>query len=1522
MSAGQFANFFRQYIGEIIHAEGVSSPTCLPVRLAELCVMENRREAAVLGDACKSCGCTPQRHQHATNLYAVNKFVIVPETAHLCISYAESVNPQGMTVNFFISHHWGEDFGEFTQSLIRHAMSNLSNPRVFTSDPARGRWEDWVYWCCAFANNQHVVELGDTLSESPFYLALSSKGCRGTVMMLNQQASALDRVWCIYEVYLTHKLGKDFVLNSLEGPLDEAAGMSAAKDIWLMHFFRLLQNIDVAQADATRREDFDKIMYEIRSCEFREHDGLVERGPSALNTFVKRILAQEVIFSLARRGEAQLVKAALMLKANPNEADARGIRPLTYAHGGGHMESTSALLQARADPMGMDGATHVVQVWSSDEVLRQSSIDALLQLSDEARNFHSAAISKARQGIQNALAAHLTVFLYPAMQPNAGLRLEAVRELGKRIKKLQESGADEDVYLGHMRKLAPCLTDPDTRVRKATVESFNSMFEVDLDKLLVEPVSMPVDALGLICEVETTRNVVQLAACGNVAIALHILIASVDWTLEFNQQALIQPDSSGQTVVHHTVCGGHAKCLRNLAEKCNLPTSLFRTRDCSGWLPIHHAAARGSTEALYVLCSCGDFVSDDLATRAADGRMAVHVAAELGHGDFLKALVKCGISPQHLAEADEAGSNVLHIASATNQYDLVRTLIVDCSLPGSALVDGDGWHRTPAHVAAAADAKEVLQVMLELDVPTHLPMGPQTPARGSVALVRQIPGERRKTLGMGFSSMGSGIRRRTVADTPTSTPSSRHSSDEWRVGKIVVIDRNGIMTMDYSDRAGLSLGTDSRESNVTVDRCIFGPTPLIMAEHLSCHQAVAVLGQQWKGFANLANIDDDCFRREVSTGSLPAGILASLGCTDKLRALMDSRVLAKQDMAKTDGLGRTTLHRAARSGVVDSVRAVLELGGFEPQSLLQSDKMGWSALHHAAASGNADCLKTIVEIAKPEPSDFAAEDEWHRTPAHLAAAADAPEVLELIMKLDGPIDTPMGIAAYREGAVALVRQRRSEPAEREFSDIAELIGAGSARHRCEGQVDSSDAERNASPTSERWRLGRVTGFVLGEPGCEVISFRFESNASREANVEHERCIFAPTPFVLAHRLGCARASAMLQRNWEYLANRLHVSPEDVLASAREGAVPLGEVVARGASQALRNKTIQRWSFAAPDSLGRTPLHRAASSRSVTTLRTVFELGEPWSVEELTSTDLRGWTMLHHAASVGDVASISLLLTRLEETSLLSLGRGDKWYRTPAHLLVMSAMTECPPVESSDVVQALQTLNNYRLPLDSTMGPKAFTRGNVLLLRPKPATPNAALEPWILGRLQTVDVDRLIVLDECNQKRYGSQEDNPVLAPTPLELSEQLYGSKSEISKTLVSLAHTREPSVANCYVLPSRAVPASGFGEVPLPFEARPASRPLTGRPTSIGNERGTPRFRVARERASVVLPRVKSKEGVGPAIHAVAAAVARKSMRNFEGVGDLGFPTPSSIASAATAASVTKVAAVLGVASLPPVKP
>jgi len=364
LTATQFQEFFETHCGTVDWslAHGTNANVwCHPTKLARLCMQSN------LGPKITECPDEP-------NLYAVKKLFIMPHTctAKGCVSYAEKVNPSGKEVQFYISHYWGEDFAEFVQSTLKHAWSVDAK-----------FWRMVAYWCCAFAINQHFVEvaLGSSLKTSPFHRVLSSPCCRGTVMNINQCASALFRIWCVYEVFLTHSLEKSFTINTKHGPLAEElshqlgrSGTINEENLIVVHMNAMLQDFDVNKAQYSVPHDRDMIINAIQTD---------AAGTESLNTTVKALLAGKAIFTLARHGDIEALTLALKHGAEANKPDQSIVFPLTYARAGNHLDCVQKLMDKEADPYAGECADAVVALADRNGVIRDGALKRLRNLRDK-----------------------------------------------------------------------------------------------------------------------------------------------------------------------------------------------------------------------------------------------------------------------------------------------------------------------------------------------------------------------------------------------------------------------------------------------------------------------------------------------------------------------------------------------------------------------------------------------------------------------------------------------------------------------------------------------------------------------------------------------------------------------------------------------------------------------------------------------------------------------------------------------------------------------------------------------------------------------------------------------------------------------------------------------------------------------------------------------------------------------------------------------------------------------------------
>jgi len=187
------------------------------------------------------------------------------------VSYAEllkhSSPQQGHPVKDFISHTWSEPTTDFMTALQRARCGSC--------------------WVCPFAVNQHQVDLDDDLEKSPFFKALQSvKAASGRVLMvLDEDATPLTRIWCVYEIWVTATLGLRFEMGTPEGLMKLGPNCN-----------RNLQNkinrFKLDEAEATVEADRLKILQKIRE----------NRPPTEadleVESLVLRVVSQNATFAL------------------------------------------------------------------------------------------------------------------------------------------------------------------------------------------------------------------------------------------------------------------------------------------------------------------------------------------------------------------------------------------------------------------------------------------------------------------------------------------------------------------------------------------------------------------------------------------------------------------------------------------------------------------------------------------------------------------------------------------------------------------------------------------------------------------------------------------------------------------------------------------------------------------------------------------------------------------------------------------------------------------------------------------------------------------------------------------------------------------------------------------------------------------------------------------------------------------------------------------------------------------------
>lgn len=214
------------------------------------------------------------------NMYYIDSNLVRPLTARQKVSFAELVGPKEVT--WFVSHYWGSPFQHFISSILQHA-------HTFPD------WQSQTFWVCTFSNNQWSIgeELGEgKWWQSSFYKALQSSSCCGTLMIFDQKATPLTRVWCLFEVFTTMRLTgsqrpgfQGLLLGTETGVLNRGHG---SMDVALSLAQRL-STLDLRNAEASNPDDLVLI------------HGLVEGmgGFDMVNGFVRTAIkdAMEVMYT-------------------------------------------------------------------------------------------------------------------------------------------------------------------------------------------------------------------------------------------------------------------------------------------------------------------------------------------------------------------------------------------------------------------------------------------------------------------------------------------------------------------------------------------------------------------------------------------------------------------------------------------------------------------------------------------------------------------------------------------------------------------------------------------------------------------------------------------------------------------------------------------------------------------------------------------------------------------------------------------------------------------------------------------------------------------------------------------------------------------------------------------------------------------------------------------------------------------------------------------------------------------------
>lgn len=463
---------------------------------------------------------------------------------------------------------------------------------------------------------------------------------------------------------------------------------------------------------------------------------------------------------------------------------------------------------------------------------------------------------------------------------------------------------------------------------------------------------------------------------------------------------------------------------------------------------------------------------------------------------------------------DTDGWSVLHHAASAGSGPCVEVLLQLCHL-SQALALPDAWGRSPVHIAAEADAIEVIQVLAKHQAPMHMTMGRPVLQDGTITLVqpREMYG---MTTGKSRGNVSEFSRSRTagaMTHVKSLGASSQVDGDDSEDEEFFTLGR--VTRVFGDDQVTIKHKSGFREGCVELERCTLSPTAIVLAERRGKFAAVqALLEVSWQPFmeavsvaASAVGADPDLWdweelgaqmREEALKGARPMGALLMVKSEAHavlLKELIASQVVAPEELLIQDMRGRTCMHRAAASGQADALFAVKELSGATHEDVETTDIQGRNVLHHAVLSDDAETVRLAAKIIPRPPDELAKGDNWHMTPVHLAASINGLDAIKVLMEMGVPMDRHLGPTKLEDGSVVLVQPKPRLTANDSMTSMNNT------------NVTINPEEEEKLP----WQLAMVRG-VAGSD----VTVKFPGG--KEQKVPIERCEAAPTPLVLAEKL--------------------------------------------------------------------------------------------------------------------------------------------------------------------------------------------------------------------------------------------------------------------------------------------------------------------------------------------------------------------------------------------------------------------
>mmetsp|Transcript_89191 Transcript_89191/g.170916 ORF Transcript_89191/g.170916 Transcript_89191/m.170916 type:complete len:650 (-) Transcript_89191:82-2031(-) len=406
------------------------------------------------------------------NMYHIDPNFVKPLTLDFRCSFVELVASGPQPPRWFVSHWWGTAFHQTVALLNFHASQ-------------RSLSMETPYWICTFANNQHDLSaLSGSLYETPFVKAILSRQCSGTLTLLDQNVTTLERVWCVLENFVstnvTHEREKEPEhLIDVAAWLPEGSGTFGGKPVPAKPTLRLDlgaarmkevvedeesggafplsvsgkgSTVDVKRAKASRKEDRLRILHLIAGTPEDEWDEDPPKTCDAyenLNKAARRLFAAGAMYGAALSGDVKELERLLgEFPHLKDEGISDGAAPVYAAAFKNSVPALQILLDARVNPnvQKEDGASPVFIAAQAGNI---EALQMLLDARADPNLARGAGVTPAFMAVQGkhneALAALLTANADPNTANDKGVSpLLLAAQLGSlpATKDLLEAKAD------------------------------------------------------------------------------------------------------------------------------------------------------------------------------------------------------------------------------------------------------------------------------------------------------------------------------------------------------------------------------------------------------------------------------------------------------------------------------------------------------------------------------------------------------------------------------------------------------------------------------------------------------------------------------------------------------------------------------------------------------------------------------------------------------------------------------------------------------------------------------------------------------------------------------------------------------------------------------------------------------------------------------------------------------------------------------------------------------------------------